>query len=156
MKKVCSVDGCGKPFLARGLCSKHYQRQRLMHGATFVHDAGERLAMKSTIRANGCIEWTGSVDKDGYGRTAVKARKVYVHRLAWELANGPIPDGLLVCHRCDNPTCINVAHLFLGTPRDNTRDAMQKGRFTPGKYEINRIFGLRIKARTAPRATGIP
>jgi len=53
---------------------------------------------------------------------------VPTHRFAWELANGPIPEGMFVCHKCDNPPCCNVDHLFLGTPKENTTDMVNKGR----------------------------
>lgn len=86
-----------------------------------------------TLRAElgPCWVWAGNTDADGYGFIG-RGRKgepnVRAHRLAWELANGPIPDGLFVCHHCDNPPCVNVAHLFLGTVGDNTRDMARKGR----------------------------
>jgi hypothetical protein len=59
----------------------------------------------------------------------VNRRMVYAHRLAYELAIGPIPDGLLVCHHCDQTLCCNPTHLFLGTPRDNSQDMVAKGRW---------------------------
>lgn len=72
-----------------------------------------------------CVEWGGWRDKDGYGRTK---NWQGVHRRAWERANGAIPAGLFVLHRCDNPACINVDHLWLGTATDNNRDREAKGR----------------------------
>jgi hypothetical protein len=79
-----------------------------------------------------CIEWTGPT-RAGYGLAYVDGRRVSVHRLAWEQANGSIPDGMKVCHRCDNPSCYNVDHLFLGTQRDNILDAVAKGRWASQK-----------------------
>ena len=79
--------------------------------------------------AGTCWEWTGSRDRDGRGRFAVKRRPHNAPRVAWVIANGPIPDGVYVLHRCDNPACVNVEHLFLGTHQDNMDDRTAKGRW---------------------------
>jgi hypothetical protein len=71
-----------------------------------------------------CIEWKGRTDKDGYG--TIGSRRA--HRVAWEQTFGPIPDGLQVLHKCDNPPCCNPDHLFLGTRTDNMNDKVRKGR----------------------------
>jgi hypothetical protein len=80
---------------------------------------------------DGCWEWRGG-SSHGWGYGLVhhkeKGRQVTAHRLAWELVNGSIPKGMLVCHRCDNPPCCNPAHLWLGTMQDNQADKVQKGR----------------------------
>lgn len=75
-----------------------------------------------------CWEFQGFRDSRGYGRLNVGGRPVPAHRVAWEAEHGPIPDGQLVCHHCDNPPCCNVAHLFLGTVADNNADMRAKGR----------------------------
>ena len=74
--------------------------------------------------SNDCWEWSGYRNEHGYG--ALKGR--LAHRLVWQLERGPIPDGMNVCHRCDNPPCCNPAHLFLGTQSDNVHDMVSKGR----------------------------
>ncbi len=79
--------------------------------------------------ASGCWLWTGHTNH-GYGRIFVAPgrRPVISHRAAWQIANGKIPDGMWVLHKCDVPACCNPDHLFLGTPADNTKDMRDKGR----------------------------
>lgn len=75
-----------------------------------------------------CWIWTGCVGKDGYGVLGVGRKQMRAHRASFEAFSGEIPGGLLVCHRCDQPLCVNPDHLFLGTPRDNTQDMIRKSR----------------------------
>jgi hypothetical protein len=81
-----------------------------------------------------CWVWTGNLtEKNGYGRLRVSGQMVCAHRVSWELHNGLIPEGLLVLHKCDNPPCCNPAHLFLGTHKDNSMDAIAKSRHAHGE-----------------------
>ncbi|MBG8552331.1 HNH endonuclease signature motif containing protein [Hymenobacter guriensis] len=79
--------------------------------------------------AGDCWIWTASLINSGYGRLGIgRHKKVLAHRLSYEMKNGPIPEGLLVLHSCDNRQCVNPSHLSLGTVSENTKDMLVKGR----------------------------
>lgn len=87
-----------------------------------------------------CWLWTGVV-VNGYGALSADARKnMRASRLSWEMHHGPIPPGMLVCHKCDTPLCVNPDHLFLGSGRDNMQDCLRKGRFTQAYKPRNRVL----------------
>lgn len=94
----------------------------------------------------GCLIWLGALSNSGYGCISVDGKMQRVHRFAWIVAKGPIPDGLHVLHKCDTRLCINTDHLFLGTHTDNMKDKMAKGRG-------NHPFGLRNGRHTQPHKT---
>ena len=75
-----------------------------------------------------CWEWTGSNNAKGYGQLRINWKLRYAHRVSYELYRGKIPEGMYVCHRCDNRKCVNPDHLWLGTQKDNLQDMMLKGR----------------------------
>lgn len=105
----------------------------------------EEILWASVDKSGECWLWTKGT-RYGYGvfgrREAGKTKHYLAHRVSWELANGPIPDGMEVCHRCDNPPCVNPTHLFVGTHADNMRDAGDKGRTRPQKMKAEAVRRL--------------
>lgn len=102
-----------------------------------------------------CWVWTGHCNR--YGSFGLGRKIVRAHRFSWELAHGPIPDGLCVLHKCDNPPCTNPGHLFLGTQLDNARDRDRKGRLNSRvgernpKAKLTETEVLAIRAEYVPR-----
>ena len=92
----------------------------------------EKVEVKSS---NECWEWKASKFKDGYGAFWNGDNQIRAHRFSWEFHFGNIPEGVLVCHHCDNPSCVNPNHLFLGTIQDNINDKCKKGRADGGSIK---------------------
>ena len=119
----------------------------------------DRLQRRLKIMPNGCWEWQGFRLPQGYGRIGqTKPKRIlYTHRVAWEAAFGPIPDGLYVLHSCDNPPCCNPAHLWLGTHVDNMADMVKKNRQRPcrgekhGRAKLTQTKADAIKTDTRPQ-----
>jgi len=126
----CSVPGCQRvpKALRRGMCNTHYQwarergfsesPQHPIRRLARHKDFTGALAAEAVAGPNGCLLWAGSLNQSGYG----VFRTRYVHRLAWEMVHGPVPDGLeLDHHKCFNRNCVNVEHLEPVTPAENKR-----------------------------------
>jgi hypothetical protein len=111
----------------------HYGRWHRNGDPLIVHrprGTPEQRFWAKVRKGDGCWEWTAAGSR-GYGVMGLGGqygKRVLAHRFSWELHNGPIPDGLNVCHQCDNPPCVRPDHLFLGTHADNVRDLVSKGR----------------------------
>jgi hypothetical protein len=123
---ICKA--CGKPFMVAERTSKEgkgvYCSKKCRHHV----DIAERFwrdVDKSSV--DGCWPYT-SRSHNGYGYVTANGRTTSSHRMSWEIHFGPIPDGMYICHKCDNPPCVRPDHLFLGTPKDNMTDKHSKGR----------------------------
>lgn len=140
--------------MADNICSVSVTQREDRREAAALNQAGlppEIVARfwAKVNRTDGCWEWQASRNNYGYGlfHVGVGAAgriRSSAHRFAYELAHGPIPKGLNVCHSCDNPPCCNPAHLFLGTQRDNVLDAARKGR-TPAEQPSRWILAADVR-----------
>ena len=140
-RNKCIVMGCDGEYGVNGMCQKHYRKWKRFSDS-YVIGSGKTLGAKyskhgpeikhmlcTNTQYNGdCLEWTGYIASNGYGRLSINSLPALVHRIAWEIANGPVPEGLCVCHHCDNPRCIFPGHLFISDAKGNQVDCIQKGR----------------------------
>lgn len=119
-----------------------------------VHGLDHRALRVSTRfwlrvdRSGECWLYTGARTKDGYGQVWVGTRHVYAHVFAWMAANGAVPADLIVCHKCDNPSCVRPGHLFLGTYGDNNHDRAVKERHHRSKPRV-------LSERTEKKLTAV-
>lgn len=108
----------------------------------------KRYWSKVQISNDSCWVWNGTRLSFGHGHFWFRGKLILTHRLSWLIHRGPIPDGLCICHKCDNPPCVNPDHLFIGTKGDNTRDMEMKGRSNHPSGDAN---GARTKPETRAR-----
>jgi len=146
MDRICQT--CGRTFKARPdriregyakycsmPCYRASEKGRIIgHQCHMIESATAHFwaHVDSSGGPDMCWPWRGGSRRSGYGALMVDGHQINAHRFSYILANGMIPARLLVCHRCDNPHCVNPAHLFVGTAKDNHHDAMLKGRLPKG------------------------
>lgn len=140
--RPCSNCGAVGKLPGKGRCSPCLQwfDRHGFERPEMMWDPVVRFWSKVDVRRwNQCWEWRGYRTKDGYGRVHMDGTVRIAHRVAWELTNGPIPDGLDALHHCDNPPCCNARHLFLGDHAANMADMKTKGRARSGGVSGERV-----------------
>ncbi len=108
----------------------------------YIDRTKQRLLSNIEINSNGCWNWEGFIAPSGYGKiTAIRLGVQSTHRLSWLIHKGKIPDGRWVLHTCDNKKCCNPDHLYLGTVKENVKDAMERGQFPKGPNKKKGFIG---------------
>ena len=135
MKAECIIEGCTRPHEARGWCNRHYLSWYKKGDPLAAEERPARSLSErfwSRVDQSGgpdaCWTWTAGGDQSGYGLVSVDGRNQRTHRVSWVLHHGAIPLGLLVLHYCDNPPCVNPAHLHLGDTAQNMREMSERRR----------------------------
>lgn len=131
----CICQNCSKTFLAKRSVVAIGQAKFCNRACYLVGriTPPEIRFWKFVQKTESCWLWTGNKSNWNYGLFKAGEKDTYSHRFSWILHHGPIPEGMCVLHRCDNPPCINPDHLFLGTFADNTHDMHKKGRANTSK-----------------------
>lgn len=111
------------------------------------------IIFHNSVERDGCWEWQGGKSK-GYGRISVNGSPYSTHRIAYAERYGPIPDGMIVRHKCDNPPCCNPDHLELGTQADNIADMVSRGRHVPGPGRPRGTRSTRPSGTPSPNIQG--
>lgn len=136
----------------RTYAAKAYQirrGQRFCSGACRNHRTEEQRFWSRVQKTEGCWNWTGALVAGRYGNSTWKNKPSLAHRASWEMHHGDIPEGLNVCHHCDNGKCVRPDHLFLGTQKDNVQDMIKKGRHHTRILSKDQV--REIRTSTKPR-----
>ena len=141
MTDICSVFECAREVNARGWCLMHYKRWR-RHGDPLKVSQMKSGTLEDRVRhigwsnvSGGCWEWKGSRHSFGHGVLSFQGQRIGAHRAAYSVWVGPIPEGKEIRHKCDNPPCINPAHLEPGTHAENMQDSAVRGRARSSRGE---------------------
>ena len=136
-KKFCSIQ-CAQPVHEQNcaVCEKSFnagpsRRRKFCSRECFLvnrKQTAEERFWKKVNKSNDCWIWIGGKNRSGYGITCYNGKKILTHRAAYQFLKGSIPDKFLCLHKCDNPSCVNPQHLFVGTQQDNVKDMYEKGR----------------------------
>ena len=123
-----------------------------MADATFVKFK-EVINTRTALSGSGCVEWTGYTAGSGYPEFRIGKQAFAAHRVSYEYFHGPIPEGLMVRHTCDNKRCINPSHLIVGTHQQNMDDMRERGRAKPGNRKLS---DTDVRAMRSARKRGMP
>jgi len=151
---MCKVEGCADIVRSKGLCKLHYQRQWRIGAVEVTRACRHGAVMERFWRHvdrrgdDECWPWTGFRDKDGYGkfrqRRNGKRQNRGAHIVSWEIHNGPVPDGMMVLHKCNNEPCCNPKHLKSGDHMANMADRLAVGNYQRGERHHQTRFSDEI------------